>query len=76
MEMVRVSTFRENLMHFLKRVESGQSILITSRGRNVAKLVPLEDRMKKAREALQSLRKNAIVGDVISPVEEEWAATK
>ncbi len=72
METVRVSKLREHLVSFLKRVELGEDIIITSRGRRVARLVPLEDRMKKAREALQQLRKNAVVGDVISPVGERW----
>ena len=76
MEAVHVSKLRENLVSFLKRVESGEDIIITSRGRSVAKLVPLDDRMKKAREALQQLGKSAVVGDVISPVGEEWEAMK
>jgi prevent-host-death family protein len=72
METVRVSKLREHLVSFLKRVELGEDIIITSRGRRVARLVPLGDKMKKAREALQQLRKNAVVGDVISPVGEKW----
>ncbi|MDI6761872.1 MAG: type II toxin-antitoxin system prevent-host-death family antitoxin [Thermodesulfobacteriota bacterium] len=72
METVRVSKLREHLVSFLKRVELGEDIIITSRGRRVARLVPLGDKMKKAREALQQLRKNAVVGDVISPVGERW----
>lgn len=72
METVRVSKLREHLVSFLKRVERGEDIIITSRGHRVARLVPLDDKMKKAREALQQLRKNAVVDDVISPVGERW----
>jgi len=72
METVRVSKLREHLVSFLKRVERGEDIIITSRGHRVARLVPLEDKMKKARETLQQLRKNAVMGDVISPVGERW----
>ncbi|MBM4351894.1 MAG: type II toxin-antitoxin system prevent-host-death family antitoxin [Deltaproteobacteria bacterium] len=72
METVCVSKLRENLVSFLKQVEQGEDIIITSRGRRVARLAPLGNKMKKAREALQQLRKNAVVGDVISPVGEKW----
>ena len=74
METVRVSKLREHLVSFLKRVELGEDIIITSRGRRVARLVPLGDKMKKAREDLQQLRKNAVVRDIISPVGERWEA--
>jgi len=72
METVGVSKLREHLVSFLKRVELGEDIIITSRGHGVARLVPLGDKMKKARETLRQLRKNAVVGDVISPVGERW----
>jgi len=76
METVRVSKLREHLVSFLKRVELGENIIITSRGRRVARLAPLGDKMIKAREALQQLRKNAVVGDVISPLGERWEVTE
>jgi prevent-host-death family protein len=40
METVRVSKLREHLVWFLKRVERGEDIIITSRGHRVARLVP------------------------------------
>lgn len=76
MEMVRVSQLREHLVSFLKRVERGEDIIITSRGHRVARLVPLEDKMKKARKTLQQLRENAVVGDVTSPLGERWEVIK
>ena len=76
METVGVSKLRENLITFLKKVEAGESIKITSRGREVAKLVPLENKMREARKALKRLRKTAIVGDVISPVGADWEVMK
>ena len=74
MEKVAVSRLRENLMVFLKKVENGDSVTITSRGREVAKLVPLENKMKESKKILRQLGKNAIIGDILSPIKEKWKA--
>ena len=76
MEKVAVSRLRENLTVFLKKVQNGQSITITSRGHDLAKLVPLEDRMETSRKKLKKLGKTAVIGDVLSPVDEQWEAMK
>ena len=76
MEKVNISTLRENLSVFLKKVEKGQIITITSRGHEMARLVPVEDRREKSREVLRELAKNASIGDILSPIDEEWEAMK
>ena len=76
MEKVGISTFRENLSIFLKKVQKGQVIIITSRGHEMARLVPVEDRRRKSREILRKLGKNAFIGDILSPVNEKWEAMK
>ena len=76
MEKVGISTLRENLSIFLKKVQKGQVITITSRGREMARLVPVEDKRKKSREILRKLGKNATIGDILSPIDEEWEAMK
>lgn len=76
MEIIPVSELRANLMRVLKRIESGASITITSRGREMARLVPPENSMEKAREALKDLRKTATMEDVLSPTGEEWEAMR
>ena len=76
MEKVGVSTLRENLSVFLKKVQKGEIITITSRGRDMARLVPVEDRTAKSREILRELGKNALIGDIISPIDENWEAMK
>ncbi len=45
---------------------------ITSRGKIVAKLVPPDYTRNIARQKLTNIAKNAKIGDVISPIEEEW----
>ena len=72
MEKVEISTLRENLSIFLKKVQKGQVITITSRGHEMARLVPAEDRREKSREILRKLGKNAFIGDILSPVHEKW----
>ena len=76
METIAVSDLRANLMQILKRIEAGATIVITSRGREIARLVPPDDKISNARKALAELRQTAIIGDVLSPVDEEWAANQ
>ena len=76
MEKVGISTLRENLSVFLKKVQKGAVITITSRGHDMARLVPLEDKGVKSRKILRELGENAFIGDIISPIDEEWEAMK
>ncbi len=76
MEKVAVSEFRANLVGFLKRVENGEVITLTSRGHDVAKIVPPDDKIKNAKKALKNLQGSAIIGDILSPIDEEWEALK
>jgi prevent-host-death family protein len=76
METVGINTLRKNLSVLLKKVENGESIAITSRGHKIALLVPPECKREKARRALDELRETAFVGDVITPVTEDWELLK
>lgn len=76
MEKVAVSTLRENLTSFLRKVQKGQGIIITSRGHEMARLIPVADKMEKSKEALRELGKDAIISDILSPIDEEWEAMK
>ena len=76
MEKVNISTLRENLSIFLKKVQKGQVITITSRGHEMARLVPVKDKSEKSKEILRKLGEKAIIGDILSPIDEEWEATK
>jgi len=51
-------------------------ITITSRGHEMARLIPAEDKREKSREILRELGKNASIGDILSPIYEEWEAMK
>ncbi len=76
MESVGVSKLRQNMALFLNKVQQGDSITITSRGTEIAMLIPIKKEKELSRNALKQLRKTAIVGDVVSPIEEEWKALK
>lgn len=72
MSSIPVSKLRANLMKVLKKIESGESIHITSRGKTVAKLVPPADTKESAEKRLAQIRESAKIYDVISPLSEHW----
>jgi len=74
MESIGVSQFREKLPFFIEKVKNGAIITITSRGREVARLVPVEDERATARQTLDRLAETAQVGDVQAPIEADWDA--
>ncbi len=74
MHYIGVSELRANLLKILKTIEKGSTIVITSRGKAVAKLVPPDDSIEEAENKLAELRKTAKVHDVISPIGEKWKA--
>ena len=56
--------------------ESQLSSNVPHYGHEMAKLVPAEDKGEKSREILRELGKNAFIGDILSPIHEEWEAMK
>ena len=76
MESIGVSKLRENMVLFLNKVRQGESITITSRGTEIAMLIPIKKKKEVARNALKELRKTAVVGDVVSPIDDEWKVLK
>jgi prevent-host-death family protein len=74
METVKLSDLRNRLPEYLSRAEAGEEIEVTRRGEVIARLVPPRDRRRAARERLAALRARATVGDVVSPVGDDWNA--
>ena len=72
METIGVSKLRENLPSYIKKVQLGQTITITSHGNRIAMLVPVKAEIETSRNALRKLRETAYIGDVVSPIEEQW----
>lgn len=67
---INVTEFRRNLPTYLKRIQEGNEIQLTNRGKVIARIVPEEDEAQAARKRLEAIRGTAIVGDIISPIED------
>jgi prevent-host-death family protein len=76
METIGVSKLRENMVLFLNKVRQGESITIASRGTEIAMIIPIKKKEEVSRKALKQLGKTAVVGDVVSPINEEWKAQR
>jgi prevent-host-death family protein len=72
METITVSQLRANLMKVLGQIEKGATILVTSRGRPLAQLSPPRDMSKDSLRALKKLAQTAVIGDIVSPLNEPW----
>jgi len=71
---VSVTTFRNNIPDFINKVRNGEDVSLTSRGKVIARLVPPADDRQIARQKLDVLRTTCHIGDVLSPLGEEWKA--
>jgi prevent-host-death family protein len=76
MKQVKVTDFRAHLPKYLAQAEAGETVTVLSRGRPIARLVPAAGASENAREKLANLRKQARIGDVISPLGVAWSATR
>lgn len=75
MQQVNITEFRIHLPKYLARSTAGETLEITSRGKVVARLAPpKENSSNSARKALEVLRSQCRVGDVVSPIDEPWDA--
>lgn len=72
MTTIAVSELRANLMKVIEEIKQGAQIQITSRGKVVAQLVPADTAQEHAKKVLHQLSDNAVIGDVISPIDETW----
>ena len=69
-----VSDLRQNLPAYLKRVQAGEQLQITSRGRVIARIEPERDTAEEARQWLHALRDRVCLGDVVNPIADlEWS---
>ena len=73
MAQVSVSRLRQHLPAYLKRVQQGELIQITSRGRVIARLEAEHDPAQAARQWLEELNGRVTLADVVSPLEPDLA---
>ncbi|MHB8743268.1 MAG: type II toxin-antitoxin system Phd/YefM family antitoxin [Sulfuricaulis sp.] len=76
MKQVKVTDLRAHLPKYLAMAAAGDTVTVLSRGRPIARLVPAASASNNAREKLADLRKQARIGDVVSPLGVAWSATR
>ena len=76
MKNVSISEFRANLLKYLKIVQHGEHINVTSKGRPLATLTPPVSQHSAARTKLRKLAKTATIHDILSPIGDSWDALK
>ncbi len=76
MESVPLTQINENIGEILEKIRNGQSLAVTFEGREIGVLFPAGESMEKARRRLEQLRETAFVGDLLSPINEDWEAMK
>lgn len=74
MKQVKVTEFRAHLPAYLGRVQRGESIVVMSRGKPVARVVPASTDAESAQEQLAALRKSCRIGDIVRPIDVQWNA--
>jgi antitoxin (DNA-binding transcriptional repressor) of toxin-antitoxin stability system len=60
----------------LQKVQNGEIVTLTSRGAEIARLVPPDFAQATARQELDRLRQTVVVGDVLSSLVEPWDTTE
>lgn len=73
---IGISEFRANMNDVLQKVQQGELVTLTSRGVAIARLVPPDFVQIAARQELLQLRKTAVVGDVLTPIDTPWESNQ
>lgn len=76
MKNVSISEFRANLLTYLKQVQQGEQINVTSKGDILATLSSPVSQQESAGIQLRKLAETAKIHDIVSPGEESWDAMK
>jgi prevent-host-death family protein len=74
MHLVNVTDLRQHLPEYLKQVQKGEEIVITLHGKSIARIVPnfSDNKREQALKRLDTLRGKMILGDILSPLDDEW----
>ncbi len=67
MKELNVTELRANLLAYLRMIEQGEELLLTSRGKAIARLLSAADVRAGARKHLALLRRTCRIGDVVTP---------
>jgi prevent-host-death family protein len=75
-QAINITELRQNLPSYINRVEAGESFLVTVRGKVVARIQPAIDPAEAAYQRLLSYRGKGWIGDVLTPLDEEWTGDR
>ncbi len=75
MTSINVTELRRHLPEYLKQVQAGEEVIITVHGKAIARIVPdrKESECDAALKRLDALRGTVIAGDILAPLNEQWA---
>ena len=71
---VNVTMLRNHLQEYLARVQKGAEVCITLHGTVIAKIISPIDEKSEAKKKLKNLARHSEILDVVSPINERWAA--
>lgn len=75
MRTIKASEFKAKCLHIMDEVaETGEPVVITKRGVPVTELIPARRKPKTLFGSMKG--SGVIIGDIISPIEEEWDAER
>ena len=76
MTSINITELRQHLPEYLKQVQAGEEVVITVHGKAIARIVPdlRESECDAALKRLDALRGTVIAGDILAPLNEEWAS--
>lgn len=74
MQQVNVTELRNRLPYYIKQVQNGAELQVTSHGKKIARLIPETDNKDEAYNRLMRLRGTMIKGDIVEPVDGDWNA--
>ena len=67
-----ISDFRAHIQKYLNSISKGEEIVITSRGKEIAKVIPPENKAATARKKLEKLSETAVIKNITDPISAEW----
>ena len=67
-----ISDFREHITKYLGFISKGKEIVITSHGKEIARVLPPKNKKNSARKKLAELSKTAVIKNITDPVSVEW----
>ncbi len=75
MKTIQAGKFKAQCLALLDAVaQTNEPLVITKHGKPVAKLLPFDNKKDSADASLKGLA--TFVGDIISPIDDEWEAAK